>query len=502
VNTHRAAAAAAVVLLAALAVSSCGGSGGGNDPSARTGATPANTTSGKLPSAPSAGQQELAYGRAPVPGAVKYQPDVVLVGGGAAMVRGVSGDSLTWSIDARAPHLDELQPGKIMFLTGRAVGRVLDVEKAGAVVKVTLGPVDVTDVIADGDVEVNEPLDASAMSFQTFPDVPGVDESSSGTASPTTSPTPSKFLAGLAQDRAHMLAPRANEPLPPPSTGSSVEVSAGDWSAEVGRKVSGGSTEFSLKTGYKVKGVTVGLEFTATMAAPTVKASLGFSGGALTRNEFSLDGLKNIKVSLISGTETGLSGNFKSRIEVPVEANFPLPAGPVPFIVSVRFKFLVETAFSARNATLTANGELKVDGPIGFSGTNVFVPSVNPTTSPIDNMAGVSVGVNAVVFAMQLKVVVGLGIPAALAGPFGAVTVSYGLTNGSAIGIIQCRQASLDVVVGYGAGYTLSPGESKFLELLKVKLPWAPKIDSELAASTKSVLHKIDVKPKVAACGG
>lgn len=122
------------------------------------------------------------------------------------------------------------------------------------------------------------------------------------------------------------------------------------------------------------------MEFTATMVEPTVDASLGFRGGALARNEFRLDGLKNIKVWLISGTETGLAGNFKSRIEVPVEANFPLPAGPVPFIVSVRFKFLVETAFSARNATLTATGELKVDGPIGFSGTNVFCPRSRPAS--------------------------------------------------------------------------------------------------------------------------
>lgn len=107
---------------------------------------------------------------------------------------------------------------------------------------------------------------------------------------------------------------------------------------------------------------------------------------------------------------------------------------------------------------------------------------------------------NAVVVAAQLKVVVGLGIPAALAGPFGAITVGYGLTNGSAIGIVHCRQASLDVVIGYGAGYTLSPGESKFFELWKVKLPSAPKVDSELASTSKSVVHKVDYAPKVSAC--
>lgn len=160
------------------------------------------------------------------------------------MVRGVSGDSLTWTIDTRAPHLDELRPGKIMFLTGRAVGRVLNVERSGASVAVTLGPVDLTDVIADGDVHAHGPLDASAMSLQTYPEVPGIDESRSGTppaapSGPATSP--SRFLAGFTRGGSLRGHPAAGEPLPPPSTGSSVEVSAGDWSAEVGRKVSGGS---------------------------------------------------------------------------------------------------------------------------------------------------------------------------------------------------------------------------------------------------------------------
>ncbi|MDP9241264.1 MAG: hypothetical protein M3O55_11620, partial [Actinomycetota bacterium] len=91
-------------------------------------------------------------------------------------------------------------------------------------------------------------------------------------------------------------------------------------------------------------------------------------------------------------------------------------------------------------------------------------------------------------------------IPAALAGPFAAVTVSYGLTNGSAIGIVQCRQSSLDVVLAGGVGFTLAPGELKIFELLEGLLSWAPKVDSEYAAGTTSVVHRADYQPKVAVC--
>jgi hypothetical protein len=118
-------------------------------------------------------QAELTYGRAPVEAdGITYQPDVVLVGGGADVVRSVSGDSMTWTLDAGAPHIDELEPGKVMFLTGRGVGRVLLLDRHDDEVVVTLGPVDLTDVILDGDINVSTPIDAADMAFQTYPDPP------------------------------------------------------------------------------------------------------------------------------------------------------------------------------------------------------------------------------------------------------------------------------------------------------------------------------------------
>ena len=490
--------AAAGLLVGVLALPACSGGG----PNGANGSKdPDNSKPG-----PVSAQAELTYGRAPVAGGgITYQPDVVLVGGGADVVRSVSGDSMTWTIDASAPHIADLEPGKVMFLTGRGVGRVLQLEHRDDVVVVTLGPVDLTDVIYDGEINVSTPIDVGAMTFQTYPEVPGL----AGSPSPT--PTPSSGDGGATASpavwtgrpagatRASARAPEGGE-LPAASTGSSTEVTAGDFSAELGRKASAGEDELSLKLGYSKGGATVGLEFTAKLASPTVTASLGFNGGVLGKNELRVDGLEELSVGLISGTETGLSGNFKSRVEVPAEMTFPLPGGPVPLVASIRFKFIVETAFSARNATLEATGRLKVDGPIGFSGSQVLTPTVEQVKSPVENLTGVSVGVNGVVVALQLKVVIGLGIPAAMAGPFAAVTVAYGLTNGSAIGIVQCRQSTIDVVLAGGVGFTLAPGESTFFKTLAKELPWAPKIDSELASSSSTVVHKSDYLPKVPVC--
>jgi hypothetical protein len=475
-----------LVLVAVLClVTSCGGTASKDDSAAPAGVD---------------ARAELAYGRAPTTGAgITYQPDVVIVGGGAGMVRSVSSDSLRWTIDARAQHIDELAPGKVMFLTGRGVGRVLQVERHGDLVDVALGPVDLTDLISDGDIEVSAPLDVSKMTFQTYTEAPAAAGPPGATASPA------MFVAGrgarrLAGFPTYAGKPRADDSMPPPSTGTSVELSAGGFAVEMSRKSDGTNDELGLKVGYTKGGTTVGLEFGAKLDKPRVEANLGFRGGALTRNSLIVNGLREVSVGLVSGAEKGLAGNFKGRVEVPAEITAPLPGGPVPLVVSFRFKFIVETAFSARNATLAAQAKVKVDGPIGFSDGKVLTPTVTQVVSPVDNLNGVSEGVNGILVAEQVTVVIGVGVPAAMAGPFAALTVAYGLTNGSSIGIVQCRQTSVDVVLAGGVGFTLAPATLKFLELLKATVPWEPKVDTELASLTTTVLHRLAYQPKVAVC--
>ena len=77
--------------------------------------------------------QQLRYGAIPTRNsAVTYQPDVVIVDGGADAVRSVSSDGLTWIIKGNAGHAKELAVGKILFVTSRSAGRVLAVEPDGA----------------------------------------------------------------------------------------------------------------------------------------------------------------------------------------------------------------------------------------------------------------------------------------------------------------------------------------------------------------------------------
>jgi hypothetical protein len=74
-----------------------------------------------------------------------------------------------------APQVDEFQEGKIVFATGRAVGRIVDLKRSGDSVTVVLGPVQLTDVIKNGTFAMSEPIDAKNMIpyvAQDFPQPP------------------------------------------------------------------------------------------------------------------------------------------------------------------------------------------------------------------------------------------------------------------------------------------------------------------------------------------
>ena len=79
---------------------------------------------------------------------------------------------MTWTFDANAPQVSDFQEGKIVFATGRAVGRVLSLNRQGDTVKVILGPVQLTDVIRNGNFEMNENIDLNNMISYVAPDYP------------------------------------------------------------------------------------------------------------------------------------------------------------------------------------------------------------------------------------------------------------------------------------------------------------------------------------------
>lgn len=118
-------------------------------------------------------ESQLKFGVAPRRDpSVEYQPDIILMENGDKAIKSVATDGMTWTFDANAPQVSDFQEGKIVFATGRAVGRVLSLNRQGDSVKVILGPVQLTDVIRNGHFEMNEAIDLNNMISYVAPDYP------------------------------------------------------------------------------------------------------------------------------------------------------------------------------------------------------------------------------------------------------------------------------------------------------------------------------------------
>lgn len=103
---------------------------------------------------------------------VEYQPDIILMENGDKAIKSVATDGMTWTFDANAPQVNNFQIGKIVFATGRAVGRVMSLNRQGDSVSVILGPVQLTDVIRNGSFEMNEAINLNNMISYVAPDYP------------------------------------------------------------------------------------------------------------------------------------------------------------------------------------------------------------------------------------------------------------------------------------------------------------------------------------------
>lgn len=120
----------------------------------------------------SVSEAEYRFGAAPAPPGpdVAYQPDVVLVGGGPAAVREMTGDGMQVTLDPGADGVDSLAPDRILFASGRVVGRVLAVEDSDRGRTVTLAPVELTDVYETLVIDTSADIDPTALAIYTAPD--------------------------------------------------------------------------------------------------------------------------------------------------------------------------------------------------------------------------------------------------------------------------------------------------------------------------------------------
>ena len=153
-------------------------------------------------------------------------PDVVIVSGGSGVVRSVTDGGLTWRLDPDAGNADLLAPGKVMFVTGRGVGRVVDARRDDRVLAVTIGPVDITDVIQDGEFTSEQPVSLTEAAAYQFDDTFWVSPSTEARSEPAASATPGRTPAVTGNALTRTGLGRAPPPRRPPRARWTSRVSA------------------------------------------------------------------------------------------------------------------------------------------------------------------------------------------------------------------------------------------------------------------------------------
>ncbi|MEG3636436.1 hypothetical protein [Micromonospora palythoicola] len=429
---------------------------------------------GRSPADPAANEDPysesaLRYGMAPVPHPdLTYQPDVVLVGGGGRSVRSVTADGLTWRLDGDAPRADDLAPGKVMFVTGRGVGRVLDVQRDGGDLLVTIGPVTVTDVIRDGTLEQRGIAIENPVVYQAGEPIWAMSEE----AADALDATPTGRAGRAGPPRLAPPPPRPNQP-PPVRGGGEVKTVVANFSTGVSLN-DGAEVSFHYhRDGTKLSG-----RAALTFATPEADFHLKISGGSVTRAELSISGGFGIRYSF----EAGLRDGQNIRAVLPIPVDFSIPMGTVlgvPLALTISQTVKVTTAFGAKVGTIKGKGEFSLAGSLGYGYANgTFGPQVSKNfkrkESLINSLSGVPVGVMGLLIEHQVRFDVGFSAFVLKAGLFFEVSTAYGTTIGSALGapLAVCRGVGLGVRASYGVGYTiLAPVVNvinKFLSLVNI----------------------------------
>jgi hypothetical protein len=419
---------------------------------------------------------EIQYGVAPTTaGGVVYQPDVVIPEGGASAVHSVSSDGLTWTIDANAPHASDLAVGKILFITGRGVGRVLALNRNGGDLALTLGPVEITDVIKEANLSgQGVPIDPDSMFSYVAPDFPGasVDVPKMGMVTPQI-----RFASDEGQSASDPLQVAINAGNgPPPTTDIGGYKFTAFCCGGLGVQVAHSDPS----------DVNILANAVLRLGKPSVDYKLQITNGKIVTAIVILNGTLGLTIHFEASTAPNIIGNANKQFYVPVDLSFPIGGVTgVPLALTVHQQFILKTAFTAKNSSLSATGNFHFGGSInaGYQNGswNVSAPEDysldnNNSNAAVDAISGVSLGASAVLIAYEGRVIVGIGAFGFVTGPYVGFDGTYGVTRGSdtvtAMGLPTCVAGNLktDAIggVGYSMPQTVTKAINKILSALNV----------------------------------
>jgi hypothetical protein len=412
---------------------------------------------------------ERSYGASVgnIPGAV-YQPDVVVIGGGAGSIADALDNGLVWTVKSSAPGASELAVGKIMVATSMATGRVEQVQRVADGVRVVLAPVGLTDVFKELDVGSSSAVPLSQPLAYGYGDSPfsatagdsGVSAAPATTTAsiPPSAPPAPRFLNGPGLGR--------GDPSLPPGV-PSVTLAAPTVSPKA---VHEGKFDLTPFCCYPSQGVHIAYNTAEGRMAATVGLVMGgqpavdfhivIDAGGLEEAVFQLNGPKAIEFQFDAATRN-VGGNYRSpTLKVPFAFTFPILG--IPFTVS-----LVQSVHAsiqlAGQASFSAKGVYAMSGGLGFSYQHgrfgVTKPSFSGQISSLDDAESLSVGINALSIGYGMHFSIGIGVIGFNGGPFfdldGTLAIDKDGSPTATSLTAGCAVAAVGITGSFGVGYTL-----------------------------------------------
>jgi hypothetical protein len=197
--------------------------------------------------------------------------------------------------------------------------------------------------------------------------------------------------------------------------------------------------DISKGLGFSATHTAPGIRFTTfaklTLDNPNFTFRLDITRGHLKTAEVELSGLAAVRVGFDGGTNADFK-NPNQAFELPLDTSFPIPGIPVPFAATFHQSILVQTMFTAKNATLNAVGKYGFGGTItagvidGHLGATAPV-FIDTKQNLAESLNGASLGVNGLVLGYGGKFLVGLGAYSFAVGPYLSVNTTVGATRGS-----------------------------------------------------------------------
>jgi hypothetical protein len=452
-------------------------------------------------------ESERRWGLAPKRGAgIVYQDDIILMEHGDQAIRSFASNGLSWNFDANAPQVNEIQPGKIVFATGRAVGRVLAVQRNGDQVSAILGPVQLTDLVKQGKFLYDQPLDLNSAIAIAAPDYPGAVNS---TAMQARTPGPQASIqtpSGRWHIAQYYVVSDSGKWTPMRTvTGSGARLhkptllrsgfhpSSRLWPMQAGPNL-GNLNNFNpgpipspqipmipinglqatacancgglgLKMYQEKDGLRVWVTVVFHLINPHVVFYAAIENGAIEAN-LQLAGGAGVTVTLdATSSQQFTGGNIKQVGLIPLDITVPIGGIFLPLEIDLSQSIDLSSGFSAKTSRLHGEGGIGLNGEMAADyykgGWEITPPHGEVKENLAGMVTGISVGINSMVFAINQRLMVGVGALSFATGPYVDLISALTTLKGSSIDTTLlsrtpiCAQGTFNMTLGAGIGYSM-----------------------------------------------